>query len=59
MLRGRSARTAYTHPIDIKVAVHGKRQANPFDLDGKRVEIMEPDTANGNPVQSCTAPPPR
>lgn len=58
-LRQRSARTGYTQPIEIKVGVNGKRQANLFDPDGTRVEVMEPNTANGEPVPSSTAPPPQ
>ena len=59
MLRERSSRTGYTQPIEIKVGVNGKRQANLFDPDGTRVEVMEPGTANGKPVPSSTAPPPQ
>jgi catechol 2,3-dioxygenase-like lactoylglutathione lyase family enzyme len=58
-LRGRAAQIGYTQPIEIKVGVNGKRQANLFDPDGTRVELMEPDTANGKPVPSSTAPPPQ
>ena len=49
----------YGQPIEIKTGVNGKRQANLFDPDGTRVEIMEPDTANGKPVPPSTAPPPQ
>jgi lactoylglutathione lyase len=58
-LQERAARTGYTQSIDIKVGVNGKRQANLFDPDGTRVELMEPNTANGNPVRSSSAPPPQ
>lgn len=58
-LNARSGRKDYTQPIEIKVGVNGKRQANLFDPDGTRVELMEPDTANGKPVPPSTAPPPQ
>ena len=58
-LRQRSEQTGYTQPIDIKVGVNGKRQANLFDSDGTRVELMEPITENGKPVPPSTAPPPQ
>jgi len=58
-LNARPARKNYPQPIEIKVGVNGKRQANLFDPDGTRVELMEPDTANGKPVPSSTAPPPQ
>jgi len=59
ILKGRAARAGYTQPIEIKVGVNGKRQSNLFDPDGTRVELMEPNTANGQPVPSSTAPPPQ
>jgi lactoylglutathione lyase len=49
----------YSRPIEIKVGVNGKRQANLFDPDGTRIELMEPNTADGKPVPPSTAPPPR
>ncbi len=48
----------YGQPLDVHVGVNGKRQVNLFDPDGTRVELMEPFTADGKPVQSSTAPPP-
>jgi catechol 2,3-dioxygenase-like lactoylglutathione lyase family enzyme len=57
-LKERSGRTGYARPIEIKVGVNGKRQANLFDPDGTRVELMEPNTANGKPVPPSTARPP-
>ncbi len=59
ILKQRAERTGYTQPIEIKVGVNGKRQANLFDPDGTRVELMEPDTASGQPVASSSAPPPQ
>jgi lactoylglutathione lyase len=55
----RPARKNYPQRIEIKVGVNGKRQANLFDPDGTRIELMEPNTANGQPVPSSTAPPPK
>jgi catechol 2,3-dioxygenase-like lactoylglutathione lyase family enzyme len=52
-------RGAYARPIEIKVGRNGKRQANLFDPDGTRVELMEPATADGLPVPPSPAPPPR
>jgi catechol 2,3-dioxygenase-like lactoylglutathione lyase family enzyme len=42
-----------------KTGINGKRQINLFDPDGTRVEVMEPDTADGKPVPPSTAPPPK
>jgi len=58
-LNGRRARGNYTQPIEIKVGVNGKRQANLFDPDGTRVELMEPNTASGEVVPPSPAPPPQ
>ncbi len=41
-----------------KTGVNGKRQINCFDPDGTRVEIMEPNTVDGQPRPSSSAPPP-
>lgn len=59
VLKERAARINYTQPIEIKLGVNGKRQANLFDPDGTRIEVMEPETANGKPVPPSTAPPPQ
>ena len=58
ILESRPARRSYGRPIEIKVGRNGKRQANLFDPDGTRIELMEPDTVDGNPVPSSKAPPP-
>ena len=58
-LNARPARKKYSQQIEIKVGVNGKRQANLFDPDGTRVELMEPDAANGKPVPPSTAPAPQ
>lgn len=57
-LKERTATAGYTQAIEIKVGKNGKRQANLFDPDGTRVELMEPNTFDGKPVPSSTAPPP-
>jgi len=40
------------------VGVNGKRQINFYDVDGTRVEIMEPKTYDGKPRPPSPAPPP-
>ncbi len=49
----------YGRPIEIHLGINRKRQANLFDPDGTRVEVMEPDTIDGKPTPSSTAPPPQ
>jgi catechol 2,3-dioxygenase-like lactoylglutathione lyase family enzyme len=58
-LKQRAATTGYTKAIEIKTGKNGKRQANLFDPDGTRVELMEPNTADGKPVPPSTALPPQ
>jgi catechol 2,3-dioxygenase-like lactoylglutathione lyase family enzyme len=57
-LKSRAAAANYTRPIVIRVGTNGKRQANLYDPDGTRIELMEPDTFDHKPVPSSTAPPP-
>jgi catechol 2,3-dioxygenase-like lactoylglutathione lyase family enzyme len=57
-LEARPARKDYARPIEVKVGVNRKRQANLFDPDGTRVELMEPTTIDGQPTPPSTAPPP-
>jgi len=57
-LEARPARKNYAQQIEIWTGVNGKRQANLFDPDGTRIELMEPNTANGKPVPPSTALPP-
>jgi lactoylglutathione lyase len=59
ILESRRAKTGYSKPIEIKVGQNGKRQANLFDPDMTRVELMEPNTVDGKPVPSSKAPAPR
>ncbi len=58
-LEARPSRQQYTRPIESKVGINRKRQANFFDPDGTRIELMEARTVDGKPVPSSTAPPPR
>ena len=58
ILEARPARKNYSRPIEIKVGKNGKRQANLFDPDGTRIELMEPNTADGKLVPPSVAPPP-
>ncbi|MEZ5400869.1 MAG: VOC family protein [Bryobacteraceae bacterium] len=56
-LKARAAH--YSRPIEIRTGINRKRQANLFDPDGTRTELMEPNTVDGVPAKSSTAPPPR
>jgi catechol 2,3-dioxygenase-like lactoylglutathione lyase family enzyme len=58
VLESRPSRKSYTRAIEIKIGRNGKRQANLFDPDGTRIELMEPTTVDGKPVPSSKAPPP-
>jgi catechol 2,3-dioxygenase-like lactoylglutathione lyase family enzyme len=49
----------YGRPIEVHVGINRKRQANIFDPDGTRTELMEPNTVDGKPTPSSTAPPPK
>ena len=42
----------------LRSGVNGKRQINTFDPDGTRTEVMEPNTFDGKPRPSSTAPVP-
>ena len=48
----------YGREIDQHLGKNRKRQANLFDPDGTRVEIMEPGTIDGTPTPPSTAPTP-
>ena len=58
-LEAKPYRQQYTRTIEQKVGVNRKRQANLFDPDGTRTELMEPTTIDGKPTPPSTAPPPR
>ena len=57
-LESRPAFKNYSRTIVINVGRNGRRQANLFDPDGTRIELMEPNTVDGRAVPSSTAPPP-
>jgi catechol 2,3-dioxygenase-like lactoylglutathione lyase family enzyme len=58
-LRRRAAKIGYDGEIRIQTGVNRKRQINLYDPDGTRIELMEPNTVDGQPAPSSTAPPPR
>jgi catechol 2,3-dioxygenase-like lactoylglutathione lyase family enzyme len=58
-IEARPARQQYHRAIEPKVGRNRKRQVNLFDPDGTRVELMEPQTVDGQPAEPSTAPPPR
>ena len=49
----------YGRPIEVHLGKNRKRQANLFDPDGTRTEVMEPVTIDGKPTPPSTAPPPQ
>jgi lactoylglutathione lyase len=57
-LTKRAARIGYDKEIKIQTGVNRKRQINLYDPDGTRIELMEPNTIDGRPAPSSTAPPP-
>src|SRR5207302_10658377 len=57
-LETRPARKSYSREIEAQIGKNHKRQANLFDPDGTRVELMEPNTVDGRSASSSTAPPP-
>ena len=59
MLEAKPARQGYDRSMEIRVGRNRRRQCNLFDPDGTRVELMEPDTIDGQPTPPSTAPPPR
>jgi catechol 2,3-dioxygenase-like lactoylglutathione lyase family enzyme len=58
-LKSRAAAVKYTRSIEIHVGHNRRRQANFFDPDGTRAELMEPFTFDGKPAPPSKAPPPR
>ena len=49
----------YSRSIEVKTGINRKRQANLYDPDGTRTELMEAVTVDGKPAPSSMAPPPR
>jgi len=58
-LESRPAFKIYGKTIEVKAGRNRQRQANLFDPDGTRIELMEPSTVDGKPTPPSTAPPPR
>jgi lactoylglutathione lyase len=57
-LKKRAARVGYDREIVIQTGVNRKRQINLYDPDGTRIELMEPNTVDGQPAPNSTAPVP-
>lgn len=57
-LEARPARKNYPREIVVKVGADKKRQANLYDPDGTRVELMEDHTVDGTAAPSSTLAPP-
>jgi len=57
-LKARPAFQNYGKALTAQVGRNRKRQVNIFDPDGSRVELMEPNTIDGQPAASSAAPPP-
>jgi catechol 2,3-dioxygenase-like lactoylglutathione lyase family enzyme len=55
-LNANPARKDYKRPIEVKTGKNHKRQANLFDPDGSRVELMEDHTVDGLPSPMSTLP---
>jgi lactoylglutathione lyase len=49
----------YKREIEMHLGKNRKRQANLFDPDGTRAEVMEPKTIDGLPTPPSSAPPPK
>jgi catechol 2,3-dioxygenase-like lactoylglutathione lyase family enzyme len=58
-LEAKSNFQAYGRTIDSHTGINRKRQANLYDPDGTRIELMEPDTIDGKPTPASTAPAPQ
>jgi catechol 2,3-dioxygenase-like lactoylglutathione lyase family enzyme len=58
-LEAQPARKDYNRQIAAQTGVNRRRQANLYDADGTRVELMEPNTIDGQPPPPSTLPPPR
>jgi lactoylglutathione lyase len=55
-LEQRASKIGYDKPMTIQTGINRKRQLNVYDPDGTRVELMEPNTVDGKPAPSSTAP---
>ena len=59
LLEAKPARQSYDRQMETRVGRNRRRQCNLFDPDGTRVELMEPNTVDGQPAPPSNAPPPR
>jgi lactoylglutathione lyase len=57
-MKKRAASVGYEREIVIQTGVNRKRQINLYDPDGTRIELMEPNTVDGQPAPNSTAPAP-
>ena len=57
-MKKRAAKIGYEREIVIQTGVNRKRQINLYDPDGTRIELMEPNTVDGQPAPNSTAPAP-
>jgi lactoylglutathione lyase len=57
-MKKRATRVGYEREIVIQTGVNRKRQINLYDPDGTRIELMEPNTVDGQPAPNSTAPAP-
>lgn len=58
-LKARPYSNTYDRNIEVRIGTNRKRQANIYDPDGTRTELMEPRTIDRKPAPSSTAPPPQ
>jgi lactoylglutathione lyase len=58
-LESRPFRRFYPYPLEPRLGVNRRWQLNLYDPDGTRTELMEPQTVDGLPVPSSSAPLPR
>lgn len=59
IVKERASKAGYTRAIEIRTGINRRRQLNLFDPEGTRIELMEPNTVDGKPAPSSTAPPPK
>jgi catechol 2,3-dioxygenase-like lactoylglutathione lyase family enzyme len=57
-LKLRAAKVGYEKELVIQTGVNKKRQINLYDPDGTRIELMEPNTVDGQAPPNSTAPVP-
>ncbi len=57
-LKKRAGAAGYDREMTIQTGINKKRQINLYDPDGTRIELMEPNTIDGQPAANSTAPAP-